>query len=400
MTNQQSNSQKESKQGLVNQWSDKPTDASPSTLKVLGIVAGILAALSILFFVIFPGAFIIVAMALFDNPNNFKLPYNGIDFQKIAYIDNQFVMYGIDYDKSGLKQLVIFNSTDGKQWDKSTIEITSENREAAILPSGTFNYFKGKCYLFGATTQPLVAPDCTHWQTQNINQINNNNYYLGTAHSSAVANGVLYVGGDGGVYKTNNGVIWSREAVPYPKETKQRNFVNRFYSMAIGNNKLITTTKWGHNGKWIGLIHYKNLVTNKWSYETYPVPVSNIIYGKDRFVGFATKNALVLMDDSNKWESYNVKFNASNFIYNSNDEFMGVSDYASIERSRNGVNWGYFKSVIDSEKYVISLACSKTACVAVGSNYYIISTSNNTEFKIEEFNHKNSWVGKLLKIFY
>jgi len=43
-----------------------------------------------------------------------KPPYNAIDFKQVAYIDNQFIVYGIDYDKPEPYSLVIFNSVDGE----------------------------------------------------------------------------------------------------------------------------------------------------------------------------------------------------------------------------------------------------------------------------------------------
>ena len=55
-----------------------------------------------------------ILMAITDDPNNFRLPYNVIGFQKIAYIDNQFVMYGINYEHYATdKSLVIFNISMG-----------------------------------------------------------------------------------------------------------------------------------------------------------------------------------------------------------------------------------------------------------------------------------------------
>lgn len=325
---------------------------------------------------------------LFDSPSSFKLPYNAIDFYRIAYINNQFVMYGIDYEHSGLKQLVIFNSVNGKKWDKSQISINDDNFNRTISVDGTFNYFNGKCYLIGATVQPLVADDCIHWKTQVINRIESNiDTYLYKAHSSVIANGAFYVGGDGGVYKTVNGEFWVKESMPYPMESKPHNFENSFFSMAVGNNKLITETNWRHNEKRLGLIYTKDLITHQWSYEVYPVAINNIIRGKDRFVGMTESSAVVLVDGSSEWISYKYKTYSSDLAYGLSSKFIGTNIF---NVSDNGKNWltGYFDGNNDINP--IAINCNGTLCIAVGYEYKIIITEDGYKWSKIEFNHKHS----------
>lgn len=342
-------------------------------------------------FLIFPGLIIPVGMLLSDIPRAISLPYNAIDFQKIAYINNQFIMYGIDYDRGGLNQLVIFNSTDGKKWDKSDVDITDDNLNQPISVAGTFNYYRGKCYLIGATVQPLVAPDCKHWQTQTTNKIMDKNNYLYNAHSSAIANNELYIGGDKGVYKTSDGLNWSQEQLPYPEESNVRNFENRFYSMASGNNKLITASNWWHNKQRTGLIYTKDLTTNQWRYEEYSVPVSNITRGKDRFVGMTESSALVLMDGNSKnWNLSKLKTNSDELSFGLQNMYVGIN----IVNVYNGENWYSF--VLENEQFrsLFHLACNYQVCIAVGVNYKIISSNNGVNWELESFNHKHpkpSW---------
>lgn len=325
---------------------------------------------------------------LFDSPSSFKLPYNAIDFYRIAYINNQFVMYGIDYEHSGLKQLVIFNSVNGKKWNKSQISINDDNLNRTISVDGTFNYFNGKCYLIGATVQPLVANDCVHWKTQPINRVERNiDTYLYKAHSSVIANGAFYVGGDDGVYKTVNGEFWVKESMPYPMESKPHNFENSFFSMAVGNNKLITETNWRHNEKRLGLIYTKDLITHQWSYEVYPVAINNIIRGKDRFVGMTESSAVVLVDGSSEWGKYSVKDVPVDLSYGLGGKFIGIG---LLDISDDGVYW---KTMILSDKSMWlanHLACSSTLCLAAGAEYHLVYTYNGYKWFKIEFNHKHS----------
>ena len=360
---------------------------------IVGGIIGVITLLILIFPRLIPGLIVLFVMAVADDPNNFRLPYNGIDFQKIAYIDNQFIMYGIDYEHYATdKSLVIFNSQDGKKWDKSIIKITDKNQWQPISVVGTFNYFKGKCYLIGTTVQPLVADDCKHWQTQPINQIESNTRYLYLAHSSAVANNTLYVGGNHGVYKTSDGINWSKEQLPYPEESNSRNFENSFYSMAVGNNKLITETNWRQNQKRRGLIYTKNLTTNQWSYEVYPVPVGNITRGKDRFVGLTESSAVVLEDGGHQWNISLIEYHTNLLVYAFNTYFVGVSGYLYIEQSINGFTWKSYapKSNYSQDRLSINdVVCNEHICTGIGNNYYVVITHNFNNWSEQEFNHRH-----------
>ncbi len=326
--------------------------------------------------------------------HKFNLPYNAIDFQKIAYIDNQFVMYGVDYNAKYDKQLVIFTSLDGKKWDKALIaKVKPENESDArhyyqISDGGTFAYFNHQCMLIGAVAKVLVSPDCHNWSYLETKQDNGNPTPFWSTSSAVVVNDSLYVGTNrNGVYQSKDGITWHKEPLPYPQESDPRNFENSFLSMAAGNNKLITSTSWMYDGKNVSLIYTKNLITGKWSYEIYPASVGHITRGKDRFVGLNEGSALVLLDGSSEWFTYPIAHHSLSLSYGLDNKFIGVG---GIQTSVDGG-----KTWLESDKsnknniWALNVACSVESCVGVGIKYQIIRTNDGINWHYVDFGYKN-----------
>ncbi|MBX9596991.1 MAG: hypothetical protein K2X04_00265 [Burkholderiales bacterium] len=401
--------------------SQKPDD-NGSIWKSLGILFGGISILFILMLILVPGAGIIFIMWLASAPQSLRLPYNAIDLQKIAYIDNQFVMYGIDYDKSKAKQLVIFNSVDGEKWDKSKVKISNYRDNSLILMYGTFAYFKGKCYLIGVTDQPLVADDCRHWETKKINALESNSSYLSPAYSSAVINNKLYVGGNKGIYVTDDGTLWHKEVLnyPYPEspdlhtkldyrdwakyEESATRYEKHFYNMVASNDKLVTTSNWKHGGEYSSLIFIKDLVNNKWSVESYPERILNLARGKDRFVAMSEKpgkdrlvddtedTASVLVDGSNDWRSSSIMSASSELVFGLDNKFIGTS---IVNLSYDGIKWEslllHYEGHDDYNP--IHLACSSNTCIAVGLNYKIAISHDGRNWVKGDFKYENAKPG-------
>lgn len=152
--------------------------------------------------------------------------------------------------------------------------------------------------------------------------------------------------------------------------------------MAVGNNKLITATNWRHNQKRRGLIYTKDLTTNQWSYEVYPIPVGNITRGKDRFVGMTESSALVLVDGSNSWKSILLtQSKYSSLTYGLDGKFIGTNP---IKQSVDGEQW-----VIGKNFGAANIACNKKICFSVGHDYHIIGSFNGIDWKFFDFEHKN-----------
>ena len=366
--------------------------------KIFSGTKGIFAVAVICFF----GCWVLLFVGLsFSNPYRFSLPYNAIDFQKIAYIDNQFVMYGVDFNAKYAKQLVIFTSLDGKKWDKAVIaKVKPETKSDAdsyysISNLGTIAYFNHQCMLIGAVPKILVSPDCHNWSYLETKQDNGNSTPFWNAGSSVVANDSLYVGTNrSGVYQSKDGITWHKESLPYPQESEQRNFENSFLSMAAGNNKLITSTNWMHNGKNVGLIYTKDLTTNEWSYEVYPTSVGNITRGKDRFVAMTGDSALVLVDGDSEWgRNENVSWNGetevrepSELVFGLNNKFVSIN---LVNISDNGYDWSAI-NLRKSDLYgTTKIACSIYTCVSVDDNYQIIISNNGTDWELVDFKYKN-----------
>ncbi len=358
--------------------------------KIFSGTKGIFAVAVICFF----GFWLVLFVGLsFSNPYRFSLPYNAIDFQKIAYIDNQFVMYGVDYNAKYAKQLVIFTSLDGKKWDKAVIaKVKPETKSDAdsyysISNLGTFAYFNHQCMLIGAVPKILVSPDCHNWSYLETKQKNGEATPFWNAGSSVVVNDSLYVGTNrSGVYQSKDGITWHKEQLPYPQESEPRNFENSFLSMAAGNNKLITSTNWMHDGKNVGLIYTKDLTTNKWSYEIYPASVGHITRGKDRFVAMTQDNALVLVDSNSGWHSYKVEDSPVDLVYGLSGKFIGIG---LLDISDDGINW---KTTIlnDKSMWLAShLSCSSQLCIAAGQQYRVTISHNGIYWEPQTFNYKN-----------
>jgi hypothetical protein len=332
-----------------------------------------------------------------------KPPYNAIDFQQVGYIDDQFVIYGIDYDKPKPYSLVIFNSTDGESWDKSEIDFTP-NQAVNISYQASFNYFKGQCYLFGQTLSPLVASDCRHWHNQAIeieSATNVSNELAWGVPGSVVVKDMIYIStNSNGVYSSKDGIKWQNESLPNPDGNE---YPLEFGSIAAGNNKIIVEARMHRNKKLIGVIYTKDLKTNSWSYQVYPETVHNITRGKDRFVGLTETSSLVLVDGNNGWESYTVQDSPVDLVYGLSEQLIGVGLF---DVSRDGVVWEKLDFPGDDLYGVTKLACSVTACVAVGKSYKVIKSTDARTWAQIEFNHKNpprqlGWYDSLLnRIFF
>lgn len=401
----------ESPQGLYNNWpKPKPnknnTPAGCGTYIVFAIL-GIFGFFMLLLAVtaVFPP----FMMAFGDLPNHFKLPYNAIDFQKIAYIDNQFVMYGIDYNSDSRKNnLVIFNSTNGESWTKSTISNNESDVAGSITNTGsTFTYFNHQCMLIGAYPRILAAKDCKNWHYQAPQLDSGESSFLYSATGAVVVNNILYVSSGttsptsaspiSGVFSTRDGIHWQSENLPIPADTKPQKLRDGFTSIAAGDNKIIAMRIWWHEGKMQTLIYTKDLTTGKWSYEPYPVKVSNLTRGKDRFVAMLASDAVVLQDSHhNNWESialtkvtYDIKngFGGSRGLsYGVFDKFIGVN---RLLMSVDGFNWIRTYPKGSKNIWALDIACSNTACVGIGNEYQIILTNNGVDWKYINFNHKN-----------
>ena len=202
------------------------------------------------------------------------------------------------------------------------------------------------------------------------------------AHSSAIANNSLYIGGEKGVYKTSDGVTWTQEKLPYPQESNPNNFENSFYSMAEGNNKLITETNWWQNKQRRGLIYTKDLITNQWSYEVYLLPVTNITRGKDRFVAMTESSALVLIDGKNDYIDTPVtQSEFSSLSYGLNGKFIGTNP---IMLSTDGLKWLIGKNFGGG-----NIACNDEICITVGHEYHVAGSIDGKNWEFFEFNNKN-----------
>lgn len=319
--------------------------------------------------------------------HKFTLPYNAIDFQKIAYIDNQFVVYGIDYDKPKPYSLVIFNSIDGESWDKSEIAFTP-NQAVNVSYQASFNYFKGQCYLFGATLSPLVASDCRHWHNQVIEIESTTNAPNGLAWGvpgSVVVKDRIYISTNkNGVYSSSDGIKWQNESLPNPTGNK---YPLEFGSIATGNNKIIVEASMPQDKKLIGVFYTKDLQTNKWSYELHSVPVGNITRGKDRFIGLNENSALVLLDSSPEWFNYPITHHSLSLSYGLDNKFIGVG---GIQTSVNGgETWIESDKSNKNKIWALNVACNVRLCVGVGIKYQIIRTGDGINWSYVEFNHEN-----------
>ena len=318
--------------------------------------------------------------------HKFNLPYNAIDFQKVAYIDNQFVVYGIDYDKPKPYSLVIFNSIDGRSWDKSEIAFTKD-QNVNVSYQASFNYFKGQCYLFGATLTPLVASDCRHWHNQAIEIESATNAPNGLAWGvpgSVVVKDRIYISTNkNGVYSSSDGIKWENESLPNPTGNK---YPLKFGSIATGNNKIIAEASMPQDKKLIGVIYTKDLQTNKWSYEVYPVAISNLTRGKDRFVAMSESTALVLVDGEDEWRSYAMSGTSFSISYGLHDQYIGIS---RMQKSVNGMNWDSFEPTEKELKFTTSLACNASSCISVSDNYQMVLTHDGEHFISVKFSYEN-----------
>ncbi|TXJ02018.1 MAG: hypothetical protein E6Q32_03360 [Neisseriales bacterium] len=367
----------------------------PLTIIILVIFAGCVTVA--LLYALFIGVTSIVVLKL-NNPGGIKPPYNAIDFKQVAYIDNQFVVYGIDYDKPNPYSLVIFNSIDGESWDKSEIAFT-KNQNVNVSYEASFNYFKGQCYLFGQTLSPLVASDCRHWHNQAIeieSAIKAPNGLVWGVPGSVVVKDMIYISTNrNGVYSSKDGIKWQNESLPNPTGNKYPLVGG---SIVTGNNKIIAEASMHKGKKLIGVIYTKDLKTNTWSYQIYPETLHNITRGKDRFVGMTETSALVLVDGKGEWESYPIHDNSVSLQFGLSGYFIGIG---LLNISRNGTIW---ETIIleDKKTWLASnLACSDMLCVAAGDSYRIVKSTDARTWGSVEFNHKNppkqlGWYDRLL----
>ena len=337
-----------------------------------------------------------------------KPPYNAIDFKQVAYIDNQFVIYGIDYDKPKPYSLVIFNSTYGESWDKSEINFTP-NQAVNISYQASFNYFKGQCYLFGQTLSPLVASDCRHWHNQAIEIESATNVFNELAWGvpgSVVVKDMIYIStNSNGVYSSKDGIKWQNESLPNPDGNE---YPLEFGSIAAGNNKIIVEARMHRNKKLIGVIYTKDLKTNSWSYQVYPETVHNITRGKDRFVGATNSGAITIEGNKNDIESvtlttseYDIKHGfggAKSLAFGVHGSFVGVNRMLT---SQDGLDWMSTYPDGSQDIWALSVACSEFQCIGIGDNYHLITTNDGISWKLQEFEHKNpprqlGWYHRLL----
>ena len=384
---------------ISKQSTEQHTQSTNDPIYKILIVIGGLLGFGTLAGIFLPAIILAIGMGLTDNPNRFKfeLPYNAIDFQKIAYIDNQFVMYGIDYNSDSCEHdLVIFNSKNGESWTKSKIAgVNPENESEAhsyydISREGTFIYYNNHCFLIGATSYILSSTDCNHWQYIKPHMANKSAVPLWGARGSAIANSTLYVAANfSGIYSTTDGYSWKKEELPVIEESGINKYQNIFNSIAAGDNKIVALKEWNHDNKQEGVIYTKNLATNKWSYDVYPVAVRNITRGKDRFVAMTESTALVLIDKSQYWNSYDLPAGGDRLTFGLNDLFIDISGMSYLERSYDGETWNVIEPKERPKKFILDAACSKMICIGAGTNYYTIYTFDGITYYQGKFNHEN-----------
>lgn len=352
------------------------SEAKPSSMSkkiVIFVVAAAVALGSVLFFPMFLVLFGMAFDSFGHNTNKYSL-------MQMGYLRNKFVVYGED-NKAWLDQnkLVIFSSADGKKWDKNSVDFSWGNRDESFAKSthGVFIEFNHQCYLIGAMASILVSKACdNNWgYVVPKGLLRRSQGSLFNAHGAVVETrqNKLYVSGDGGVYSSNDGNNWLRESLPYPMESNPNNFENIYNGIAIGDNKIITSSKWLHDGKTEGLIYTYDVLKQRWSYQVMPEPITRITRGSDRFVGVAKDTTFVLEDKLGIWqqspklEGKALYLSRDGVIVMDNSSYIMLG-FGGLHTSLNGYEWQDVKDKIHPDDVIMlnsGAECKQNNCLYV-----------------------------------
>lgn len=349
---------------------------SPSMIKVL-IAMSISAVVAFCSVMFFPTFLVLFGMA-FDSAGTKSSQYS---LMQMGYLRNKFVVYGRD-EKSWSNQSkpVIFSSTDGKAWDKNSIGMapvgyTDESSRQSTY--GVFIEFNQQCYLIGAVALILVSKSCdNNWEYIIPNGLlTKNQGSLFDARGAIIdtIHNQLYVSGNGGIYSSKDGNNWQQESLPYPVESNPKNFENFYNGIAFGDNRIITSSKWRHDGKTEGLIYTYDVIKKRWSYQVMPEPIVRITRGGDRFVGIAKNTTFVLEDKLGIWkqssilegEPLDLLFDAV-IAMNGSSYIMFGSE--GLRLSSNGYKWHYVKAKSYHDgilRFSMRSECSHGKCLRV-----------------------------------
>ncbi len=363
------------------------SEAKPSSMSkkvVIFVIAGLVALGSVLFFPMF---LVLFGMAFGGsdghNTNKYAL-------MQMGYLRNKFVVYGQD-DKAWSSQSkpVIFSSADGKTWDKNSVgssPVGYNDESSRQSTHGVFIEFNQQCYLIGGVTFILISKSCdNNWEyLVPEGLIQESHESLFNAHGAIVETrqNKLYVSGDGGIYSSKDGNNWLRESLPYPMESTPKNFENIYNGIASGDNKIITSSKWLHDGKTEGLIYTYDVIKQRWSYQVMPEPIMRITRGSDRFVGVAKNTTFVLEDKLGIWrqspklEGELLNLLSYGFIVMNNTSYIMLG-LEGLRISSNGYDWNYVKDKShpnDIIRFDFRATCGQSVCLnGIGGTTDVLS---------------------------
>lgn len=358
------------------------------------VIAATVALSSVIFFPVF---LVLLGMA-FGGYDGHKS--NKYSLMQMGYLRNKFVVYGRD-DKAWSSQSkpVIFSSADGKVWDKNSIgssPVGYNDESSRQSTHGVFIEFNHQCYLIGAVTFILVSKSCdNNWEyVVPDGLIQESQGSLFNAHGAIVetTQNKLYVSGDGGIYSSKDGHNWLQESLPYPAESNPNNFENIYNGIAIGNNKIITSSKWIHDGKTEGLIYTYDVIKQRWSYQVMSEPIVRITRGIDRFVGVAKNTTFVLEDKLGIWqqspklEGKDLYLSRDGVIVVDNSSYIMLG-FGGVHISSNGYEWRDAKDRSHPENVVMldsGSECKHNSClyVRVGTDSLLFIDTYNLQSNI------------------
>lgn len=348
------------------------------------VIAATVAFGSVIFFPVF---LVLLGMA-FGGYDGHKS--NKYSLMQMGYLRNKFVVYGRD-DKAWSSQSkpVIFSSADGRAWDKNSIgssPVGYNDESSRQSTHGVFIEFNHQCYLIGAVTFILVSKSCDNdWEyVVPDGLIQESQGSLFNAHGAIVetTQNKLYVSGDGGIYSSKDGNNWLRESLPYPTESNPKNFENVYNGIASDNNKIITSSKWVHDGKTEGLIYTYDLIKQRWSYQVMPEPIVRITRGSDRFVGIAKNTTFVLEDKLSNWqqspklEGKLLDLLSDGFIIMDGSSYIMLG-LEGLRISSNGYDWNYVKAKSHPDEIIrfdFQATCGQSVCLnGIGGTADVLS---------------------------
>lgn len=365
--NKDSNSDKKS--SLI-----QPT--SPSMIKVV-IAMSISAVVAFCSVMFFPTFLVLFGMA-FDSAGNKTTRYS---LMQMGHLRNKFVVYGED-NKSWLdrNRLVIFSSIDGKFWDKNLVASapfghTGEGSRQSM--HGVFIEFNQQCYLIGAVALILVSKFCdNNWEyiiPNGLLKKDQGSLFDARGATIDTVHNQLYVSGNGGVYSSSDDNNWQQESLPYPVESNPKNFENLYNGIAFGDNKIMTSSRWRHDGKTEGLIYTYDVIKKRWSYQVMPEPIVRITRGGDRFVGIAKNTTFVLEDKLGIWKQSSIlegeplDLLSGGVIAVDNFSYI-LFGSGGLRTSSDGYSWNYVKSVPHSDdviRFDYAAYCKRSICLNV-----------------------------------